>query len=165
MVEDLGGDGLDSGQYGHPRRAEPDREQVDNVLHDIALGIEIGLNIDCGIGDEESFGICRHVHDEDMADPPGRAQPGLAGGHLAHQLVGVKAPLHQQLALGLVDELHRLCGCRLAVQGIDDLVAVNVEAVLASHRANFSLGPTRTGVMRPAAAASIGPRSDVSSQG
>ncbi len=39
----------------------------------------------------------RHVHDEDVADAPARAQPRLALGDRAEQLVGMQAALHQQL--------------------------------------------------------------------
>ena len=60
-----------------PRRAEADlREEVDGVLDDVALGVEVGEDIDRGIGDEQRFRIGRHVHDEDVADAPRRAQAG-----------------------------------------------------------------------------------------
>ena len=58
--------------------AEADlREQIDRVLDDVALGIEIGGDVDRGVGDEQRLRMGRHVHDEDMADPPGGAQAGL----------------------------------------------------------------------------------------
>jgi hypothetical protein len=64
-------------KYGDARRAEADlREQIDDVLDDVALRIEIGINVDGGIGDEERLGIGRHVHDEDVTDPPRDAQAG-----------------------------------------------------------------------------------------
>jgi hypothetical protein len=61
----------------------------------VALDVEIGKNVDGGVGDEQRLGVGRHVHDEDVADAPGRPQAGLAGGHRAHQLVGMQAALHQ----------------------------------------------------------------------
>ena len=51
-------------------------EQVDGVLHDVALGVEIRENVDGRVGDEQRLRIGRHIHDEDMADPPCRAQAG-----------------------------------------------------------------------------------------
>ena len=45
---------LDRGKDGNPRRAQADlRKQIDGVLHDVALGFEIGENVDRGIGDEK----------------------------------------------------------------------------------------------------------------
>ena len=74
--------GLDRGEDRDARRAKPHlREQIDRVLDDVALGVEIGKNVDRGVGDEKRFRIGRHVHDEDMADAARRAQPGLAGRH------------------------------------------------------------------------------------
>src|SRR5262245_47404380 len=72
-----------------------------------------------------------------MADPPRRAQAGLARSHLAHELVRVQAALHQQLALGRVDQLDRLCRCRFAVGHVDDLEAIDVETMLASDGCNL----------------------------
>ncbi len=130
----LRGDGLDGGENCNSRRAEADlREQIDGVLNDVAFGIEVGKDVDRGIGDEQGLGISRHIHDEDVADTPRRTQAGLARGHLAHELVGVQAALHQQLAPGFVDQLDGLCRRRFAVRHIDDLEAVDIETVLASH--------------------------------
>ena len=50
---------------------------------------------------------CRHVHDEHVADPARGAQPVL-GGHRAHELIGVQAAFHQQLAFALADQLDGL---------------------------------------------------------
>src|SRR5262245_6117828 len=135
------------------------------VLHDVAFGIEIGKNVDGRVGDEERFGICRHIQDEDVADPPRRAQAGLARRHLAHELVRVQAALHQQLALGLVDQLDGLRRCGFAVGHIDDLEASIARRCSRATALIFAAGPTRIGLMMPASAASMGPRSAVSSQG
>ena len=106
---DLGGDGLDRRQDRDPRGAKADlRVKVDRVLDDVALGIEIGSDIDRRIGDEQRVRMGRHVHDEHMADPPRGAQAGRGGRNRPHQFVGVQAALHQQFALGLVNELNRL---------------------------------------------------------
>jgi hypothetical protein len=129
-------------KYGDARRAEADlREQIDDVLDDVALRIEIGKNVDGGIGDEERLGIGRHIHYEDMADPPRGAQAGLARGHLAHQFVGVQAALHQKLALGFADEFDPLYRGRSAVGYVDDLEAVDPKAVFARNRGNLGGRP------------------------
>ena len=75
----LRGHGLDRREDRDARRAETDlREQIDGVLNDVALGVEVGKDVDRGVGDEQRLGMGRHVHDEDVADPPRRAQAGLA---------------------------------------------------------------------------------------
>ena len=74
-------------------------EEIDGVLDDVAFGVEIGEDVDRGIGDEHGLGIGRHVHDEDMADAPIGAQSAGLCGDRAHQLVGVQAAFHQHLAL------------------------------------------------------------------
>ena len=158
--------GFDRRQDRDPRRAEADRgEQIDRVLDDVALGIEVGKDVDRGIGDEQRFGIGRHVHDEDVADAPRGAQAGLREATCAHQLVGVQAALHQELALGLADQLDALaaaaslCGRRRSRSGRYRGRAARATAAI------LAAGPTRIGTMMPASAASIGPRSEVSSQG
>ena len=61
-------------------------------------------------------------------------RPVLLVGHLPHELVGVQAALHQQLALlDFVNQRHRLCRGRLAVRGVDDLEAIDIDPVLAGH--------------------------------
>ncbi len=163
---DFRGHRLDGREDRNPRRAEADlREQIDGVLHDVALGIEIGKDVDGRIGDEQRLGIGRHIHDEDVADPARGAQAGLAGRHLAHEFVGVQAALHQELALGLVDELDRLCRCGVAVRRVDNLKTLDIEPWCCATAAIFAAGPTRIGTMMPACAASTAPRSEVSSQG
>ena len=142
------------------------RIEIDGVLDDVALGIEVGKDVDRGVGDEQRLGVGRHVHDEDVADPPLGAQARRLCGDAAHQFVGVQAALHQQLALARVDQLDGLCRGRLAVRGIDELEAADVEAVLGcAVSLIFAAGPTRIGLMMPASAASTTPRSELSSQG
>ena len=105
--------------------------QIDRVLDDVALGVEIGEYVDCGVGDEKRLGIGRHIHDENMADAPRRAQARARRGNRPHELVGMQAALHQQLALRLVDEFDRLCGGRIAMRDVDDLELPDVDLVLA----------------------------------
>ena len=159
MVEGIfDGHGLDGGEDRDPRRAEPDlREQIDRVLNDVALGVEIGKDVDRRVGDEQRLGIGRHVHDEDMTDAPRGAQAGLARRHLAHQLVGVQAALHQQLALAPRGSARPpsppppRCAAHRRSRS-DRYRAVHARATAAI----FAAGPTRIGTMMPASAASIG---------
>jgi hypothetical protein len=78
-----------------------------------------------------------HIHDEYMADSPRRAQADLARGDRAHELIGVQAAFHQQLARPLANELDRLCRRRLAVRRVDDPEAADLEAVLAGDGGNL----------------------------
>ena len=138
------GHGFNGRKNRNSRRSEPHlREQIDHVLNDVNLGIEIGKYVDCSVGNKQRLGIGRHIQNEDMADPPRRAQAGLAGRHLSHELVRMQTAFHQQFALGLVDQLDRLCGRRCAMGRIDDLKAVDIETVLASHGGNLRSGPDK----------------------
>ena len=58
-----------------------------------------------------------------MANAPVRAQAAYLRRDGAHQLVGVKAALHQHLALGSVNQLDTFCRSLLAMRGVDDLEA------------------------------------------
>ena len=78
--------------------------------------------------------IGRHIHDEHVADPPRCAQSGRRRGDGPHQLIGMQAALHQQLALGLANQFDGPGGGSLAVWHIDDFEALDVEVVLARHR-------------------------------
>ena len=106
-------------------------------MHNVAFDIEIGENIDGGVGDEERFGIGRNIHDEDVADAPRGPQPGLARRNFPHQFIGMKAAFHQQIALVLANEVDRLGRCFLAVSCIDDLEPADIEACEVSHRGYF----------------------------
>ena len=109
-----------------------------DVLDDVALGIEIGKDVDGRVSDEERFGIGRHIHDEDMADPPCCAQAGLARGYLTHELVRVQAALHQELAFGFVDKFNCLCRCRFAVGHVDNLKTIDVQGQARAQRRKSS---------------------------
>ena len=69
-----------------------------------------------------------------MADAPVGAQAGRFCGHAAHQLVGMKAALHQQLALGLVNQFHGPGCSRFTMGGVDDLELRDIEIVLRRDR-------------------------------
>ena len=118
-------------------RGVPDadlNEQIDRVLNDVALHIEIGSDVDRGIGDDQRVGMARHVHDENMADAPRGAQPGRRGRDRAHQFVGVQAALHQQFAFAGADHFDALGGGGLAVLHIDKLVLADVEHCARARR-------------------------------
>ena len=71
---DLWVDDLNRRQDRYTRLSEPEADmQVDRVLHDVALRLEIGEDVDRGVGDEQNLGIGRHVEYKDVADPPSRA--------------------------------------------------------------------------------------------
>ena len=73
--------------------------KVDGVLDDVALGREIGRDVDRGIGDEQCLRMVRHVHDEDVADASAGAQARIALRDGPEQLIGMQASLHQQVRL------------------------------------------------------------------
>src|SRR3954447_18703736 len=73
----------------------------------------------------------RKITVEDMADAPVGTQSAGLRSHGAHDLVGMQATLHQDLALAFMDQLdaaRRRSGLRL--RGVDDLVTGDVQAVL-----------------------------------
>ena len=142
----LGVDGLDRGEDGDAGGAEAKAQvQVDGVAADVGLGLEVGEDVDGGVGDEERLGVARHVHDEDVADPAGGAQARLAGHDLAHQLVGVQAALHQELGPAGPDQLHGLGGSGVAVRHVHDLEGRDVDAERLRHAADLVLGPDQDG--------------------
>ena len=85
----------------------------------------------------KGFGMAGNIHDEDMADPPLRPQSGARCRHFPHEFVGVKAALHQELALALADQLYRAGRRCMAVRGIDDLPPRKVEIVLRRNSSDF----------------------------
>ena len=97
-----------------------------------------GKDIDRRIRDEQGLGVTGHIDGEDVADPPVGAQARRFCGDAAHQFVGVEAALHQQLALGLVNQLDGPCGCRLAMRGVDDLEARDIEIELRRDRLDLA---------------------------
>ena len=134
----LGGHRLDRRKDRNPRHSGSERiEKIDGVLNDVALGLEIREDVDGGVGDEQYFGVRRDVHDEHVTDPPGRPQPGRAGGHGPHQLVGMQAAFHQELALALADQLDAPVGCRIALRRIDQREAADFDLVPTRGRSDF----------------------------
>ena len=114
------------------------REQIDGVLHDVALGIEIGKDVDRGVGDEKRLRIGRHVHDEDVTDAPRRAQARLSREVTARISSSVcRLPFIRSSPLDLADQLDCLCCGRLTVRRVDELIASDIDPVLLGHSGNF----------------------------
>src|SRR4029079_10653185 len=136
--------GFDRGQYRDARRAKTDlSEQIDRVLHDVAFDIEVGGNIDRRVGDEKRFRMAPQIHNEDMADPPSRAQASARRSDRAHELVGVQAAFHQQLAFGFMNQLDRLRRRGLAVLRVDQLKSADIELILACDPGDLLRGPNK----------------------
>ena len=62
-----------------------------------------------------------------MADPPAGPQTCRRRDDRTHQLVGVKAALHQDFRLGLAHKLDGFCGGRARLLDVFDLVAINFQ--------------------------------------
>jgi hypothetical protein len=75
-----------------------------------------------------------------MADAALGAKTGVPLHDGGHQLVGVEAALHQRLRLSLRDELYGLGGGRVAVRGLDELGAAEIELELIGNRGDLLLG-------------------------
>ena len=121
-MDDISHPGSARRKDGNPRYTQAAvRKQIDGILHDIALGFEIGENVDGGIGDEKRLRMGRDVHDENVTEAPRRAQTRCRGGHRAHEFVGMQAALYQDLALGFADQLNCSCCGRLTVRRGDGL--------------------------------------------
>ena len=97
--------------------------EVDGVLDDVDLVLQVGADVDGGVGDEQRARIGRHVHDEHVADAPRRCAGRWPTATTArHQLVGVQAALHERLDLARAGQRDRRLGGRVAVLGGDDPV-------------------------------------------
>ena len=120
------------------------------------LSSSVGAMLIAAVGDDQHLVIGRHVHDEHVADAAARAQPRLLGHDGTQQLVGVQAPLHQELGLAATNELHRLGGRGVAVRRIDDCVFARGRSRFVSRSpAILAAGPTRIGTISPFAPASM----------
>ena len=96
------------------------------------------------------FGVGRHVHDEDVTDAPRSSKSGRAKRSPPHQLIGMQAALHQQLAFGFVDQLDGFCRCRVAMRRRRRFrIGRYRDHALARPLRSCSRGPTRTGMMMP----------------
>ena len=144
---DFGIDRFHRRQDRHLGRLDPQRAaQVDGVLDDVALVVQRRIDVDRRIGDQQQLGVGRHVHDEDVADPPLGAKAGVGVDHRRHHLVGVQRALHQRLGLAFADQPHRRRRGRVAVRRVDDLEPVDVLAGVLRGGANLSLRADQDGL-------------------
>ena len=84
--------------------------EVDRVLDDVDLGLQVGRDVDRGVGDDQRLVMTGDVHHEAMADAPCGPKAGVALDHRAHKLVGVEAAFHQRLRASLAHQLDSLGG-------------------------------------------------------
>ena len=55
--------GFHRGEQRHLRLRDAERmRNINRILHNVPLGLQIGIDIDRGVGDQERLGISRHVH-------------------------------------------------------------------------------------------------------
>ena len=123
--------------------------EVDGVLDDVHLLFQRRGDVDCRVGDEQRPMIGGDVHDEDVADAARGPQAVGAGDHFAHQFVGVEAAFHQGFGVAIAHQRYGNGRGIVAVLGIDDADAAEVEAVFFRHRPYLGFGPTRMGSMMP----------------
>ena len=102
--------------------------EFDGVLNDIDLRIKIRRNVHRRVGDDERLLMIWHVHDEAMADAAFGADSALARDYGAHELIGVKAALHEGFDSPRGDEADRLRRGVMAMPRGDDLEAADVES-------------------------------------
>ena len=81
--------------------------EIDGVLDDIDFRVEVGGNVDRGVGDYERFRVAGYVHDEAVADPALGADAAFPRDYRAHEFIGVEAALHQRLDPASGDEADR----------------------------------------------------------
>ena len=96
-------------------------------------------DVDRRVRDPQCLGVAGNIDRKDVADAAIGSQAGRLGGDTAHQFVCVKASLHQQLALGRVNEFDGFCRRRLAVGSIDNFEARNIQVVLCCNRLDLAL--------------------------
>jgi hypothetical protein len=101
--------------------------EVDRVLHDIDLDLQRRRDIHRRVGYDQCILVPRHIHHKAMAEPPFGANSRIAGDDGTHQFVGVKAALHQGPCLRLTHQRHRLGRGVMAVHGVHDGQARNVD--------------------------------------
>jgi len=107
--------------------------EIDRVLYDVDLVGEGRGDVDRSIGDDQGILVAGNVHHKAMADPARGANTSIAHNHGTHQLVRVKAALHEGFGLPLPDEPDRLGGRVMAVRRLLDLEARDISFRLSSR--------------------------------
>ena len=119
------------------------RVEVDGVLDDVALGFEIREYVDRRIRYQQRLFVSWHIHDEGVADAARCPKAGGLGCDAPHQLIRVKAALHQDFAFPLMDELHAFFRRVFAMRRRDDLEAAYVQAKFLRDRFDFLRRPNK----------------------
>ena len=101
--------------------------EFDGVLHDVALGIQVGRDVDRRVRHQQQAVIGRHVQHEHMAHAPAAAQP-VGRDRRFHQFVGMEAAFHQRRDLAGARHRDGLGGGCMAVLGGDDRHGIRLEA-------------------------------------
>ena len=139
--------------------------QLDRILDDVDLFLERRCDVYRRIRDDQRLRIGRHVHHEAVAYASCSTQSGVALDDRAHQLIRVKASLHQRLGPAFAYDRDRLLGGGMTERSIlDRQPADSIPHCLATASMR-ERGPTRIGEMRPRRAASRAPSSELWSQG
>src|SRR4029450_889923 len=97
----------------------------------------IGKNVHGGVRNEQRFRVRRNVHDEDVAYPSLRAEPGFASRDLSEKLVRVQAAFHNELDATTMDQRDRFGRGGVAVKNVDNLVRGDVDTKSLGHVAYF----------------------------
>ena len=129
VERDLRADGFDGRQDRHPRLGDPqDMRQVDGVLDDVALVLEVGIDVDRRVGDEERPRVSRRVHHKDMADAAGRcAGPRPRSTTACISSSVCRLPFISASTLPARARATAAAGGRVAVFGSDDFVGRKID--------------------------------------
>ena len=111
--------------------------QVNGVLHNVDLGVKVGRHVDGGIGNQQRFGVARHVQHIHMADAAFGAQSGLAVDHRAQHLVAVQTAFHERGDVTAARQLDGFGGGGVAVRHIDNRKTRQIKAAFAGQAADF----------------------------
>ena len=128
--------------------ASPERDRkLDRVLHDVALGGEIGRDVHLGVGQQVAARLAGNVEEVRMRQPALGAQAGFRVDHGTQQVLVAEAALDQRRDLSLAREVGRACAGRFRIVGrVDDREARDVEPRLAGEIADARFGPDQRGV-------------------
>ena len=87
----------------------------------VALVVEVGIDVDGSIRDEQRLVVVGHVQREHMAHAAFGPQAVRAVHHRVHQFIGVQLAFHHGIGPAGPHQLHRLLGGRVAVRRVDHL--------------------------------------------
>ena len=139
--------------------------QLNSILNDLNLLLQAWKDVDRGVSDEQGLGICRHIHNENVADPATRGDAGVLAYDFGHQLIGMQTALHQSVDFAGAHQCHRVFRCGVAVGLINQMQVGDIERQGGRQGADARLRSDKIGLMIFASAASRAPVSVLSSQG